>query len=68
MTTNGSRPAISFNVWKTGAESLQRLLTGMMHKLSPAPTAFYDPQAGTRLRVVRLVIASLRHFVTKTYP
>ena len=31
MTTNGRRPAISFKVWKIGAESQQRLLTSMQY-------------------------------------
>jgi len=31
MTMPGRRPAISFNAWKTGVESLQRILTSMQY-------------------------------------
>ena len=66
MTMNGRRPAISFKVWKTGAESLQRTLAGIMHKLSTAvpqsSTLTARPANGYPLSSWRL-----RHFVTKAY-
>jgi hypothetical protein len=31
MTTPGRRPAISFNAWKTGAESLERFRASMQY-------------------------------------